>query len=160
MISGMEIERKFLVVSEDYREAAYDQNRIVQGFLNTDPDRTVRVRIKEEKGYITIKGRTDQGGTSRMEWEYLIDINDARGLLQLCGDTLVDKTRYLVKSGKHVFEVDEFLGLNNGLVVAEVELKSPEEKIIRPPWLGKEVTGDPKYYNAQLSKIPYLQWNL
>jgi CYTH domain-containing protein len=148
------------VVSEDYRAAAYDKNRIVQGFLSTDPDKTVRIRIKEEKGYITIKGRTDEGGTSRKEWEYAVDLNDARELLQLCGGTLVDKIRYLVKSGKHVFEVDEFLGLNEGLVIAEVELKSPEEKIIQPAWLGKEVTGDPKYYNAQLSKTPYLQWNI
>ncbi|MEN8789298.1 MAG: CYTH domain-containing protein [Flavobacteriaceae bacterium] len=154
----MEIERKFLVISEDYRKAAYAKNRISQGFLSTDPERTVRVRLKEDKGYITIKGKTDEGGTSRMEWEYPIETKDAHNLLKLCGGTLVEKTRFLVKSGSHIFEVDEFIGQNSGLVIAEVELNSPEEKITPPIWLGKEVTGDPKYYNAQLSKTPYLQW--
>jgi len=158
MISGMEIERKFLVISEDYRKAAYAKNRISQGFLSSDPERTVRIRINEDKGYLTIKGKTDETGTSRMEWEYPIDIDDARDLLNLCGDSLVEKTRFLIRSGAHVFEVDEFIGENNGLVIAEVELNSPEEKITSPTWLGKEVTGDPKYYNAQLSKTPYLQW--
>ncbi len=158
MISGMEIERKFLVISEDYKKAAYAKNRIRQGFLSTDPERTVRIRLKEDKGYLTIKGRTDEGGTSRMEWEYPIEIEDAQGLLNLCSETLVEKTRFLVRSGEHVFEVDEFFGLNNGLVIAEVELNSPEEEFEPPAWLGKEVTGDPKYYNAQLSITPYLKW--
>ncbi|MGB5238892.1 MAG: CYTH domain-containing protein [Flavobacteriaceae bacterium] len=159
MTSDMEIERKFLVISDEYRKAAYAKNLIIQGFLSTDPERTIRIRIKEDKGYLTVKGRTDKSGTSRMEWEYPINLEDAREMLKICNETLVEKTRYLVKSGNHVFEVDEFLGENDGLVIAEVELDAKEEEIIPPLWLGEEVTGDPKYYNSQLSKTPYLKWN-
>jgi CYTH domain-containing protein len=158
MISGEEIERKFLIQTDDYKKEAYAKNHIVQGFLSRDPDRTVRIRLKNGQGYLTVKGRSNKSGTSRMEWEYPIEEADALGLLKLCLEPLIEKFRYLVKSGTHVVEVDEFQGQNLGLVVAEVELNAEEERFTKPVWLGKEVTGDPKYYNAQLSKIPFIQW--
>ena len=154
----MEIERKFLVVSDDYRQSAHAQIRIVQGFLNTDPIRTVRVRLYDNKGYLTIKGISNRSGTSRKEWEFEISAEEASELLELSTDPIIEKTRYLVSVDNHLFEVDEFVGLNDGLVVAELELNDENEEFPRPDWLGKEVTGDPKYYNAQLSKIPFNQW--
>ena len=154
----MEIERKFLVVSEDYKQSAHAQNRIVQGFLNTDPHRTVRIRVYDNKGYITIKGISNISGTSRKEWEFEIDADKAAELLELCKEPVIQKTRYLAHVGKHQFEIDEFEGANLGLVVAELELEHEDEDFVKPTWLGEEVTGDPKYYNAQLSKIPYQQW--
>ena len=154
----MEIERKFLVVSDDYRQSAHAQILIVQGFLNTDPIRTVRVRLYDNKGYLTIKGISNSSGTSRKEWEFEISAKEASELLELSADPNIEKTRYLVSVDNHLFEVDEFDGLNKGLVVAELELNDENEEFPRPDWLGKEVTGDPKYYNAQLSKIPFSQW--
>lgn len=154
----LEIERKFLVTSEAYKTLAFKSTRIVQGFLNTDPDRTVRVRIKGDKGFITVKGRSNAAGTIRTEWEKEIDVDDARSLLELCEEGVIDKIRYEISAGKHIFEVDEFFGENLGLTVAEVELAEENEVFLKPDWLGDEVTGEPKYYNSQLSKHPFVTW--
>ncbi len=154
----IEIERKFLVLSEAFKKEAITQKRIVQGFLNTDPLRTVRVRIKGEVGFLTIKGKSNNTGTSRFEWEKQIDVKDAQELLKLCESGVLEKTRYEIPVGKHTFEVDEFYGENEGLVVAEVELATENEAFEKPLWLGDEVTGDVKYYNSQLSKCPFKSW--
>lgn len=152
-----EIERKFLV-NGDYKSEAYDAVRITQGFLSSVPERTVRVRVKGERGFITIKGLADHGGLSRYEWEKEIPLDEAQELLLLCEPGMIDKTRYLVKVGESTFEVDEFHGVNEGLVVAEVELPDVDASFERPAWLGKEVTGDPRYYNVMLAKHPYTEW--
>ena len=154
----MEIERKFLVQSQEYRKEAVSSIKITQGFLNTDPERTIRVRIQGEHGYLTIKGISNTSGTMRQEWEFEIELEQARQLLQLCESTAIEKIRYLINCGSHMFEVDEFQGVNEGLVIAEVELEFEDEEYCRPSWLGKEVTGDIKYYNAQLSITPFKQW--
>lgn len=154
----IEIERKFLVTSAIFKEEAISKTRIVQGFLNTDPDRTVRIRLKGEEGFITIKGRSNKTGTSRFEWEKEISSEEAEALLKLCEEGTLEKTRYEIPYGKHVFEVDEFYGPNTGLIVAEVELDSENEVFTKPKWLGREVTGETKYYNSQLSKMPFNQW--
>jgi len=154
-----EIERKFLVNTNRYREDATDAKRIVQGFLNTHPDRTVRIRIKGKEGFITIKGRSNASGTSRFEWEHSISEKEAESLLALCEEGVIEKVRYQVNVKNHIFEVDEFHGDNEGLIVAEVELKSENEVFEKPQWLGKEVTGELRYYNSRLSKSPYKTWN-
>lgn len=154
----IEIERKFLVVSEDFKKVASKREHIVQGFLNKDPERTVRVRIKGEKGYITVKGISNASGTSRFEWEKEIPTTEAESLLNICEIGVIDKYRYEIKTNNHTFEVDEFLGDNTGLIIAEVELTSEEEAFTKPNWLGEEVTGDIKYYNSQLSKNPFKNW--
>tara|TARA_Y100000034_G_scaffold113371_1_gene148332 strand:- start:103 stop:570 length:468 start_codon:yes stop_codon:yes gene_type:complete len=154
----VEIERKFLVKNEDFKAESYQKNRITQGFLNTDPLRTVRIRIKDETAFLTVKGKNNEAGLSRFEWEKEIDKTEAEELLKLCEPGMIDKTRFLVKSGSHIFEVDEFYGENEGLIVAEVELETEEEVFEKPDWLGQEVTGDPRYYNSQLSKNPYKSW--
>lgn len=155
----IEIERKFLVLSEVYKSEAFTSNRIVQGFLNTDPKRTVRVRIIGKKAFLTVKGISNTAGTIRTEWEKEIDVSEAENLLKLCEEGVIEKVRYEVKAGNHIFEVDEFFGKNEGLVIAEVELSSENESFEKPSWLGKEVTGDIKYYNSQLSKKPFKIWN-
>ncbi len=154
----LEIERKFLVISDRFKEEAHSKNRIVQGFLNTHPERTVRVRIKGKQGFITVKGKSNKEGTTRFEWEREIPVMEAEALLKLCEEEVIDKIRYEVKVGDHIFEVDEFFGNNEGLIVAEIELNSEMEKFTKPAWLGKEVTGDIKYYNSRLSKQPYKKW--
>lgn len=154
----MEIERKFLVKSDSYRQEAYVSNRIVQGFLSTDPHRTVRVRLYNDRGFITIKGISNKEGTSRQEWEFEISAEKAKELLELSVNSKIEKIRFLIQVGDHKFEVDEFEGDNAGLVIAEIELQEPDEKFLKPEWLGKEVTGDTRYYNAQLTKTPYNQW--
>ena len=156
----LEIERKFLILSNAYKSEAYKQTRIVQGFLNTHKERTVRVRIKGEKVFITVKGISNSEGTTRMEWEKEIPKEDAEILLPLCEPNLIEKIRYEIKAGNHIFEVDEFFGENEGLIIAEIELSSENEEFIKPDWLGKEVTGDVRYYNSQLSKLPYRNWGL
>ena len=153
-----EIERKFLVESTDFIKESTINNRIVQGYLNSNPERTVRVRIKGNKGFLTIKGKGNENGTTRFEWEKEISINDARELLKLCEPGIIDKIRYYIKSGKHTFEVDEFNGENQGLVMAEIELSSEDEQFEKPDWLGEEVTGDLRYYNSSLTKLPYSKW--
>ncbi len=154
----IEIERKFLVTSEDFKKEAFMQNRIAQGYLSSVPDRTVRVRIKGEKGFLTIKGKSNESGLSRFEWEKEIPIDEAKELLKLCEKGVIDKTRFEVKIGNHIFEIDEFYGDNQGLIVAEIELNSEKENFERPKWLGEEVTNNTKYYNSYLSKYPYVNW--
>ena len=145
-----EIERKFLVEGE-YKSQAYAQSRIIQGYISSARGRTVRVRIRDGRGYLTIKGASDSSGISRYEWEKEIPLNEAKDLMRLCEPGVIDKTRYLVRSGQHVFEVDEFYGENEGLTVAEVELASENEPF-------EEVTGDIRYYNSQLMKHPFKEW--
>lgn len=154
----IEIERKFLVISEDFKERAFNTTRIIQGFLNTHKERTVRVRLKGDTGFITVKGISSANGLSRFEWEKEISKDEATALLELCEQGVIDKMRYEVKIGKHVFEVDEFFGDNQGLIIAEVELNSEDEVFTKPIWLGQEVTGDINYYNSQLSKQPFNTW--
>lgn len=154
----LEIERKFLVLSEVFKKEAFKKTRITQGFLNTHKERTVRVRIKGEKGFITVKGISNQNGTTRLEWEKEIPQNEAELLLKLCEPNLIEKTRYEVIVNNHIFEIDVFDGENKGLIVAEIELSHEHETFKKPIWLGKEVTGDIRYYNSQLSKIPYRNW--
>ena len=157
-MSGFEIERKFLVKDGRYKEQAFASSRIRQGYICSSHGRTVRVRIRDARGYLTIKGPSDNGGLSRYEFEKEITLDEAEHLMQLCEPGLIDKTRYLVKSGTHTFEVDEFYGENEGLVMAEVELQSEDESFEKPDFIGKEVTGDRRYYNGHLSKIPYCVW--
>ena len=154
----IEIERKFLVKSSDFKEQAFAQNQIAQGYLSSLPERTVRVRIKGKKGFLTIKGIGHHGGMSRFEWENEIPLDEAQELLKLCEKGKIEKTRYEIKSGKHVFEVDEFYGENEGLIMAEIELESETESFEKPDWLGEEVTNDERYYNAYLSKKPFKTW--
>ena len=153
-----EIERKFLLNSQDFKATASKKLRIVQGYLNSKPERTVRVRIKGEKGFLTIKGKSNDSGMSRFEWEKEIPVSEAELLLKLCEPGTIEKLRYEVSFKNHLFEVDEFLGDNEGLLLAEVELTSEEEEFERPSWLGEEVTGNKKYYNSYLSKFPYKEW--
>ncbi len=154
----IEIERKFLVTSEAFKEEAFNQNRIVQGYLSSVPERTVRVRIKGNKGFLTIKGNSSESGLSRFEWEKEIPVEEAKELLKLCEKGVIDKTRFEVKMGKHIFEIDEFYGENEGLIMAEIELNSETETFKKPNWLGEEVTNDNRYYNSYLSKNPFKSW--
>ena len=156
----LEIERKYLVLSDAYKKEAFKKTRIIQGFLNTHKERTVRIRVKGEKAFITVKGISNTEGTTRMEWEKKIQVKEAETLLTLCEPNLIEKTRFEVKSRNHIFEVDEFFGENEGLIGAEIELTSENEEFEKPTWLGKEVTGDVRYYNSQLSKLPYRNWGL
>ncbi len=153
-----EIERKFLVTSETFKNEAFKRTRIVQGFLNTHPERTVRVRIQGNDGFITIKGKSNKSGLSRFEWEKQISLAEAEELLHLCEPGIIEKTRYEISSDHHTFEVDDFMGENEGLIVAEIELDSETEPFSKPEWLGKEVTGDVRYYNSNLSKNPFKKW--
>jgi CYTH domain-containing protein len=155
---NIEIERKFLVLNNDFKKEAYQQITIKQGFLNTHKERTVRVRIANNNAFLTIKGKSNRSGTTRFEWEKSIAIQDAEKLLQLCEHTIIEKTRYLVKVANLTFEVDEFTNENNGLIIAEIELTHEDEVFNKPKWLGKEVTGKKKYYNSLLSKKPYHTW--
>lgn len=154
----IEIERKFLVVSDVFKQKAFEKVEIKQGFLNTDPERTVRVRIRDEEAFLTVKGKSSRDGLSRFEWEKEINKKEAENLLEICEPGKIEKTRYLVASGKFTFEVDEFHGENEGLCIAEVELETKNDFFFKPDWLGKEVTGDVKYYNSQISKNPYKTW--
>ena len=147
---GKETERKFLV-AEDYRGFVTSSERIAQGYLSSVPERTVRVRIKGERGFITVKGAGNGSGVTRFEWEKEIPADEAAQLLELCGGNVIEKIRHKVPAGKHVFEVDEFLGRHAGLTVAEIELESEDEEFERPCWLGREVTGDIRYYNSYLA---------
>jgi adenylate cyclase len=155
---AQEIEKKFLVTSEAFKTEASKQIRITQGYLSSVPARTVRVRIKGKSGFITIKGIGNDSGATRFEWEKEIPATEVEELLKICEPGVIDKTRYEVKAGNHTFEVDEFYGENQGLVVAEVELQSENDHFEKPAWLGKEVTGDVKYYNSMLMKNPFTKW--
>ncbi len=154
---AQEIERKFLVKG-DFKSLVHKSERIVQGYLSSVPERAVRVRIKGDKGFITVKGIGNDAGTSRFEWEKEIPVEDVTNLLKICEPGVIDKTRYQVKEGNHIFEIDEFYGENEGLTVAEVELNDENEVFNKPDWLGEEVTGEVKYYNAMLMKNPFTKW--
>lgn len=151
---GVEIERKFLVRG-DYKSLAHNSEEIIQGYLCVETGRTVRVRIRGDRGYMTIKGPTN--GVTRFEWEKEIPVEEARELLELC-PSVIDKTRYLVNYGGHCFEVDEFHGDNEGLTVAEIELSAEDETFEKPSWLGDEVSHDRRYYNSQLLLKPFKEW--
>ncbi|APG60725.1 CYTH domain-containing protein [Christiangramia salexigens] len=153
-----EIERKFLVEGDTFKKEATKKLYFVQAYLNTDPDRTIRIRITDDNAFITIKGRSSSNGLSRYEWEKEIDVNEAKELLNLCEDGKIEKYRYLVPKGDHIFEVDEFHGDNEGLVLAEVELGSEEEDFEKPRWIKQEVTGNSAYYNSSLISNPFKNW--
>ena len=154
---AQEIERKFLVKG-GFKSEAFKSTRITQGYLSSVPERTVRVRVKGDKGFITIKGIGNESGASRFEWEKEIPVDEVRDLLKICEPGVIDKTRYLVKNGDLTFEVDEFYGDNDGLTVAEIELPDEDTQFNRPAWLGEEVTGDVRFYNSMLMKNPYKNW--
>lgn len=154
---AQEIERKFLVNGE-FKSQAYKHSRMIQGYICSAKGRTVRVRIADEKGFLTIKGPTSASGTTRYEWEREIPLSDARALLQLCEGGVISKTRFYVRGGSHIFEVDEFDEENQGLILAEVELRDENEEFVKPDFIGEEVTGDVRYYNSQLMKHPYSTW--
>ena len=155
---ALEIERKFLVLDDSYKHEAFSKSHIRQGYICSERGRTVRIRIRDTHAYITIKGPSLDGGLSRYEFEQEIPLADAEKLMTLCEPGQIDKVRWLVKSGNHTFEVDEFFGDNEGLVMAEVELSSPDEEPIIPHFIGKEVTGDRRYYNSQLRRNPFRLW--
>ena len=155
---AQEIERKFLVLDDSFKHEAFSKSHIQQGYLCSERGRTVRVRIRDERAYLTIKGPSENGGLSRYEFEREIPLEDGQQMMQLCEPGIIDKTRWLVKSGKHTFEVDEFFGDNEGLVVAEVELAHEEEPYEKPHFIGKEVTGDRRYYNSCLCVKPFNKW--
>lgn len=155
---AQEIERKFLVLDDSFKHEAFSKSHIQQGYICSERGRTVRVRIRDDRAYLTIKGPSENGGLSRYEFEREIPLEDARQMMQFCEPGIIDKTRWLVKSGKHTFEVDEFFGDNEGLVVAEVELAHEEEPYEKPHFIGKEVTGDRRYYNSQLRLCPFNKW--
>jgi len=157
-MSGLEIERKFLVRGSDYKQQAYSHSRIKQGYICSGKGRTVRVRQRDSRAYLTIKGPSNADGITRYEFEHEISLEECEQLMKLCLPGIIDKTRYLVKSGAHVFEVDEFFGDNEGLVMAEVELKSEDEPFEKPDFIGREVTGDRRYYNGHLRENPYRLW--
>ncbi|WP_428223716.1 CYTH domain-containing protein [Flavobacterium sp.] len=154
----IEIERKFLVKNNDFIAQATRQVRIVQGYLSANPERTVRVRIKGDKGYITVKGKSTGSGISRMEWEKEITVAEAEQLLAICEAGVIDKVRHEVPVGNHLYEVDVFTGDNEGLLLAEVELQEENEWFLKPDWLGEEVSADERFYNAYLSVKPFKYW--
>lgn len=158
-MNNLEIERKFLVTGP-FKDKAYDATRIQQGYIASGRGRTVRVRVRGEKGYLTIKGPSDRAGLARFEWEKEITVEDAHKLMRICEPGIIDKTRYLVKSpdGRHVWEVDEFYGENEGLVMAEIELDDENESFLKPDFIGREVTGDRRFYNSHLRQNPYKLW--
>lgn len=155
-----EIERKFRVKNTTFLQETTSKFKIVQGYLNSNPDRTVRIRLKENKAFITIKGKSNDAGTTRFEWEKEINYTEAEQLIQLCEDFIIEKIRYEVTYLNQLFEIDIFEGKNKGLIIAEIELESPHQKVVFPDWLGKEVTGDVRFYNAYLSKNPYATWQI
>ena len=154
----IEIERKYLVTSLDFKNEYFNRSEIAQGYISLQPERTVRVRIKANKGYLTIKGIGSESGATRFEWEKEIPVNEAKELLKLCLKGVIEKTRYEVKAGKHIVEVDVFYGENEGLIMAEIELENENESILKPNWLGEEVTNDERYYNAYLSVNSFKSW--
>lgn len=153
-----EIERKFLV-SGSFKKHAIKSHKIAQGYLSTVPERTVRIRIRDHQGFITIKGISNVTGTTRFEWEKEIPVNEAENLLMLCEPTIIEKIRHIIPANDHLyFEVDEFLGENSGLIIAEIELPKENTEFTKPSWLGEEVTGQLQYYNAMLAKKPFREW--
>ena len=155
---SIEIERKFLVLNTNFKKEYNNSKYIIQGFLNSDKNRVVRIRVIDDKAFLTIKGKSNKTGTTRFEWEKEINKHEAEKLLLLCEPSIIEKTRYYIKKGNHIYEIDEFLGDNKGLVIAEIELESENEVFVKPTWLGKEVTGETKYYNSNISKLPFKDW--
>jgi len=155
---SLEIERKFLLVSDAFKADSYKKYTIKQGFLNTDKNAVVRIRITDDEAFITIKGKSNKSGTTRFEWEKSISLDESENLILLSKNSLIVKTRYLVKVKNHTFEVDIFSEDNEGLIIAEIELENEDEIFVKPHWLGKEVTGDKKYYNVNIAKNPYKNW--
>ena len=155
---AIEIERKFIVTDDCYKAMAFRSDRIAQGYICREGGNSARVRVRGDKGYLTIKGPSPDGGLSRFEWEKEIAVEEAMELLKLCHDGIIDKIRYLVKCGEHIIEVDEFFGENEGLVIAEVELNDANEDFEKPDFIGQEVTGDKRYYNSRLTRFPYKSW--
>ena len=153
-----EIERKFLVLDDTFKTLSSEKKYIKQGFLNSNKNRVVRVRILDDAAFLTVKGISNESGTSRFEWEKQISVDDAQELMQLCEPGMVEKYRYFHKIGAHTFEIDEFIGENEGLVIAEVELQNENDFFEKPDYLGEEVTGNQKYYNSNLSQFPYKSW--
>jgi CYTH domain-containing protein len=153
-----EIERKFLVKNASFATLATAKKTISQGYLSTHPERTVRVRIANEKAFLTIKGKGNETGMTRFEWEKEIPLLEAKSLLLLCEAGVIEKTRFEIPVGTHLYEVDVFSGENEGLVIAEIELKDETEAFEKPDWLLEEVTNDQRYYNAYISKKPFLKW--
>lgn len=154
---AQEIERKFCVKGE-FKSFAHKSTRIIQGYLSSVPERTVRVRQKGDSCFLTIKGISNASGMSRYEWEKEISKAEFEELILLCEPGVIDKTRYMIKSGDFEFEVDEFYGENEGLIIAEIELESENDAFEKPDWLGMEVTGNSLYYNSSLSKLPFTTW--
>ena len=155
---AIEIERKFLVKSSSFKESCYAKKTIQQGFLISNKNRVVRVRIINDDGFITIKWKSNSSGTSRFEWEKEISLEEAKSLMLLCEKGIIEKTRYYNRVGNHTYEIDEFSGENKGLLVAEVELTNENEAFEKPNWLGEEVTGITKYYNSSLIKFSFKNW--
>jgi CYTH domain-containing protein len=155
---NLEIERKLLIKNDSFKLAAFKKKHIKQGFLNSNKERTVRVRIIEDNAFLTVKGKSNNAGTVRFEWEKEIQVLEAENLMLLTEKTTIEKYRYYIKTDKHIFEVDEFLDQNSGLIIAEIELTDEDEYFSKPEWLGKEVTGEIKYYNSSLSQSPYSSW--
>ena len=157
-MSGLEIERKFLVKKGGaYKRAAFSSSRIKQGYIPAE-GATVRIRVRDDKAFLTIKARSVNGGMTRYEFEKEITLDEADHLLALCRGGMIDKRRWLVKSGTHIFEVDEFYGANDGLVMAEVELATEDEPFERPDFIGMEVTGDKRFYNSHMLANPFSAW--
>ena len=154
---GLEIERKYLVVGE-YKHLAHNSMHLIQGYIASGK-RTVRVRVSDDGAWLTIKGPSLNGGLSRYEWEKEIDVEEAKELLQLAEGAVIDKVRYYVDYEGHTIEVDEFHGDNEGLVIAEIELQSEDERVVLPKWLGREVTGEKRFYNSHLREHPFKDWS-
>lgn len=157
-MKNTEIERKFLILNLEFKKEAFKKERIIQGFLSSVPERTVRIRLMADVGFITVKGIGNQSGTTRFEWEREITRQEAESLLEICEPGIIDKERYFVELGRHIFEIDEFFLDNDGLVIAEVELDNEYDLFEKPHWLGEEVTGQKKYYNSSLVKNPFRNW--
>jgi adenylate cyclase len=157
-LKNKEIERKFLVLNHEFKKEAFKKERIIQGFLSSVPERTVRIRLIADSGFITVKGIGNESGTTRFEWEREISRQEAESLLEICEPGIIDKERYFVQLGGYIFEIDEFALDNKGLVMAEVELKNEDDSFEKPHWLGEEVTGQKKYYNSSLVKYPFRNW--
>jgi adenylate cyclase len=155
---NIEIERKFLVKNKDFKNLSYKEEVFKQGYLNSDNTRNVRIRVTNDKAFLTIKGASNASGTTRFEWEKEINRQEAEQLLLLCEPTIIEKKRYYIKNDDLIFEVDEFYADNQGLILAEIELNSEHQKFKKPDWLGKEVTGNKEYYNSYLSKNPFKSW--
>lgn len=156
---ALEIERKFAVISDAYKQEAFKVTFVKQGYLSSLPERSVRVRLKGNKAYLTIKGLSNENGTTRFEWEKEITTAEAMDLFQLCEPGIIEKNRYEVRCGIFIIEIDEFMGDNHGLVMAEIELQSEHDEFEKPLWLGAELTGDNRYYNSYLVANPYKNWN-